>query len=516
MVKKDKKLNAPSVGGISANNDSLDLYDLFEEDDNQKSENSVTITKEKIRKGNGKGLFSKPIFVVPFVIALIACVVLGSVFLYFNYVKYPPEQKRVWEESRLYALTQYESCVNSFSLDTECYLMKELLYANSNPYREQFYKYVVNTVMYSADPVPKKNIYGKDYIDPTTDSIVLEESWLSEDEAVSLSYIDYSSIEFSAEKVRSLITESGLSASDVDYHNKLTDLFCQYICGLDVEKLPIAVHRRVPFTDAIDGGYCVSPKEDIYLDRLLFSSNELYACFERFAEEAARCLNIDLNISQDYTDWENSPEYGVTPAPTKYGKYSIQHNWCGSYYLMNERKEVILPGIGDGSKEHPAGVDTPVITYVLETDSNGNLTKLPIRVVLKEYGVSQEALDWFNNKDERNKGYDVRSRFQYCYFVFEVTNLSGSTLTVFDNATLCDNNANASGRAGMMYGVQSSVTLMPDETGIIETWGRSTELYLKYLIWGEDFGDATSPIWFRVLAGDLEDPSWNKGVYVER
>ena len=131
-----------------------------------------------------------------------------------------------------------------------------------------------------------------------------------------------------------------------------------------------------------------------------------------------------------------------------------------------------------------------------------------------EYGVSQDAIDWFESKDERNRGIDIESEVQYGYYIFEVTNMSDRELTISDNSSLCDSNVNLMSRTGDMYGLQSSVTLKPDETGIIESWSRSTELNKRYVIWGADFARRTDPIWFRVLAGNIDDPSDNKGVYI--
>ena len=60
------------------------------------------------------------------------------------------------------------------------------------------------------------------------------------------------------------------------------------------------------------------------------------------------------------------------------------------------------------------------------------------------------------------------------------------------------------------------MTLEPDEAGIIETWGSSTELNTKYLIWGSDFSREEPVVWFRVLAGNVDDPSEDKGVTLNK
>ena len=136
----------------------------------------------------------------------------------------------------------------------------------------------------------------------------------------------------------------------------------------------------------------------------------------------------------------------------------------------------------------------------------------PVKVKLIDYKISQKALDYFQSKDERNRGYDIKSDVQYISYTFEVTNLSNEELTIYDNSSLSDSLANLAPRTGTVYGLQSSVTIKPYETGIIESWGSSTALNTKYLIWGSDFKREQSVVWFRVLAGDIDDSSENKGV----
>ena len=92
--------------------------------------------------------------------------------------------------------------------------------------------------------------------------------------------------------------------------------------------------------------------------------------------------------------------------------------------------------------------------------------------------------------------------------------MSDTTITISDNSSLSDRNTNLSSKTGTIFGLIDEVKLKPDEVGYIETWGRSTELYKKYFIWGADFDKRIEPVWFRVLSGDLEDTSFDKGVHI--
>lgn len=500
-----------------------DSVDLFFENNSLFSEISGSSRNVKNRSTKGNNLSSGRIVGMVFTGIAMSCLLFACVFaLYTRFIRFPSECKRVWEESRLYAVESFADSVNDVSVNVSgSYLAQELPYANGNKDRETFMKYAMGTVSYSTDVVNKKNVFGNDLVDPESMDVLTEHSWLEEDEEAFIHYIDYSAIEFDEERVSLLLKGSELTADDIDYSNRLTDLFCQYIYSIDVGEVPMVSIARIPKLDECEVGFKVSLKEDIFIDKALFSSPELYDCYERFAEVVAKQLGIDLFASKEYKDWlqlSDANKEDILP-PVKYGKYSIGHTWCGAYYLLNEYKgsgvgSVVTPHLGDGSKKQPASVGTPVITYILRYDESGDIERLPIRVTLKEFGVSQKAIDWFQAKNVQNRGYDVTSELQYCYYVFEVTNLSKETIVIYDNTSLCDSNANCSARTGTIYGLQSTVELAPEETGIVESWGRSTELNLKYVIWGADFARREEPVWFRVLAGDLEDPTWEKGVYI--
>ena len=506
----------------SSDSEGDDFFDPFSEGLEENSEKLGSSTMEKVR--TMKKLTAGRIVLmvlVGIVVSFLIFVVVGSV--YTNKIRYPAKEEIIVENTGRYALESFNRSVKELNTGIEgAYLDREYSYANANSDRQAFMKYVAGTVLYTPDIVNAKNVFGNDLVDPETDEIVTETSWVSLGEEVTLSYVDYSAIEFDADKVKDMVKSSGLTVSDVSYQDRVTDLFCEYIYSIPVEEVPVKSVRRVPALIAEGNGYVVGIDEDVYLDKLLFSSNELYDCFERFAEVAGKAANggKSLSKSDEYVAWTKLSEAKKTyPAPLMYGKYSIGRLWLGAYYLSNEyvydnNHGGVSPQLGDGSFEQPASVGTPVVTYVLRGGGEESLRKYPIRVTMIEFGVSQDAIDYFQSKDVQNRGYDVTSEVQYCYYVFEITNLSNETLDIYDNASLCDSSANVSNRTGMIYGLQDHVVLAPEETGYIETWGRSTELNLKYVIWGADFARRESPVWFRVLAGDLEDPTWEKGVYI--
>lgn len=534
-----------------------------------KVQNQSVVQKEQSEKPPKK-LFTwyKIVFAVILGLAMIGGIFLTVTAWYTNNLRYPKQVTVDYQQTGMYALENYAEQVHNLEgIDENSYLPKELLYANSNLEIEDFMHKVASTVSYDSDEKVAKNIYGNDMIDKNSLDIVMEKSTVEEGEEISTFYVDYDAIEFNKSKIKKLMADEELKLGDVDYQNKLVIIFVRYINGM--EELPIKEVRRVPNIqmlqmtgesekDQVINYYVVLPEEDIFFDTELFSSEEFYNCLDRFSALAGDSVGTSikrsgfsgwgktaeigsvpkpsdadevsfgsLKESQEYLDYmEMPPEKQATmEKPARYGyKNTIARDWCGAYYWMNyvapgEEPEVdengnIIgkkPKLGNGTKEDPATFNTSVVTTMFDEEGN----EVPIRVTLKEFGVSKKAIDWFESKDIQNRGINLNSGVQYCYMIFDVTNLSDMEITIKDNCALSDPNVNLSVRTGTIFGLQDSVTLGPDETGTIESWSRSTELYLKYLIWGADFDRRADVVWFRVLAGDLEDESQYKKVHVE-
>lgn len=444
---------------------------------------------------------------------IVFSVIVGSI--YMRYIKYPDREEIKYEESGLYCLENWVSDISE--LKGGEYISKEVEYANGNEDRVAFYKNILSTVGYTPGKTTVKNVYGNDYINKETGEVEYMDSLVSEGEEVTLSYVDYTKIEFDEDIVKDLMDEANLRVGDADYSNLLINVFCRYINQLST--LPTKSVKYVPNIEKSGNAYEVLPEEDIYLDNLLFSSEEFKDAVYRFSLEAGKVTGgKKLKNFQPTKEWKKWKKLSKSKRknkeePAKYsGKQLCSTSWCGTYNLINN-ESIKTPELGNGTLENPASVGTGILTNWLVKE-NGKVEKYPIKVKLVEFGVSEDAIEWFESKDERNRGIDITSEAQYCYYVFEVTNLSSKALTIKDNSSLSDSSANLSSRTGTLYGIQSKVKINPDETGIIESWSRSTELNKKYVVWGKNFERREEPVWFRVLAGDLEDPSENKGVRI--
>lgn len=566
--------NAEEEDSLDANYDYLTRYDLeYREGETEsqrrkrlrlaKEANKQRERQKSIRRGSGIIELS-----VSRVLRILLASIVGGfffftcvLFLYTKYIRYPAMEEVVYETTGRYALDRWSEALGGYDQgiknylqlgeDGVSYLESELVYANGNDLKKEFFAKMVSTVSYAPNKVVARNVYGNDMIDSKSNEKVSIDSYISLGEEVNLSYVDYSKIYVDKNIVKSMMKEQNLKLGDAGYSSKLTNLFCRYILNLD--ELPIKTVSHVPnLSGDSNHGYRVTEEEDIFLDKLLFSSPEFYALTLRFSEVAGEdSINPDWNvwnlsqnkvsenepvkeysklpIQQSWMNWVNSPEKENTLEPSKYrSEYMIGKTWCGSYYLQNEYVEidsngkkvyrVIEPALGDGSFENPASLNTEVVTKVRNgfkgKDGKVVTEDCPIGITMVEFGVSQDALDWFDSKDERNRGHDIKSEVQYAYYRFRVRNLSNRTIVVSDNSSLCDDNVNFSERTGIIYGLTDKITLKPGQEGIIESWTASTDLPRKYLVWGKSFSRESDVVWFRKLAGDLEDTSLNKGVMV--
>lgn len=492
---------------------------------------------------------------------------LGVYGFYYNQIRYPSQMVEDVDSSGLGALNRFVSAINTLSNDkisditgVDSFLSMEIEYANGDEDKEEFIANMVSTVSYEPKKVVAKNKYGNIMVDRDTEETVYTDSLVNgEDESVVLHYIDYSKVKLDQEKIQELMAEEDLKPGDVDYSNKLVSVFCKYMNALDYSGIPLVDDDRVPNLVKDRNGYSVTSDEDIYIDKALFSSEEFYSFLTEFSRVAVgseeknpkwdewnklseeeksetkepRKTLKKMQPSKEWQEWDKLDEATKekTEEPEKYDpKLIISKDWCGSYYLQNEYsvidengnevKKSVSAELGTGELENPAGLNTDVITYVFieEEDSNGNpvLNPYPIRIRLTDFRVSEEAIEWFQSKDERNRGYDIKSEIQYCCYTYEVTNLSDKTLTIKDFTSLADENANLAPRTGTVYGLKEEITLAPDKVGVLESWGNSTELNTKYLIWGSNFERKEPVVWFRVLAGDIDDPSDDKGVTLNK
>ena len=163
-----------------------------------------------------------------------------------------------------------------------------------------------------------------------------------------------------------------------------------------------------------------------------------------------------------------------------------------------------LPRVGKGTFDAPAGINTPVVTHVLDAEGN----EVPIEVTLTNFVTGNDAYKVMTSKSQQNRGFVDKSDVQYAYYTFTVKNLGTAPVTITANDSLVDAQRNRFNRTGTVYGLNVKLSdLKPGESGTIESWSSSIRLKELYLIWGIDFPSDKQPVWFKVLAGDSSSAS---------
>lgn len=185
----------------------------------------------------------------------------------------------------------------------------------------------------------------------------------------------------------------------------------------------------------------------------------------------------------------------------------IWYNNCGTYYLENiyKGKGLTIFRVGDGSIENPAGIGTPIITKVFGSDGEYH----DVEVTLLAYWTGQDAIDYVQKFDTRNRGFNINSVVQLIAYEISVRNLDGATYTFNSEMALCDKNSNTSARTGTMYSFSKDISITEGQTIIINDWANSTELNQKYVVWGKTFARTYPYVYFRILAGEGNVPTYS-------
>lgn len=185
----------------------------------------------------------------------------------------------------------------------------------------------------------------------------------------------------------------------------------------------------------------------------------------------------------------------------------IPYCFLGSYYCQNEYKGSYSPDVkvGDGTVEYPAGVGTPIITKCLGSDGKYH----DIKITLIGYWKGQDAIDYAIKFSEKNRGFDVNSVIQLICYELKIENLEGKAFAFESDMFLSDKNSNNSTRTGTMYGFHEKATVEANGSIVINDWATSTELEQKYVCWGESFDRAYATVYFKVLAGEGNVPTYS-------
>lgn len=416
-----------------------------------------------------------------------------------------------------YNLLQWNESVKSGNSDLLAtavegsYLAQESDYASSSEFKTEFYKVIMNTVNYKVPEVELTKSNGKPIMVHDKPKMVMSD--LMNGESVQLQVIDWTKLNFTKDEIVNFKDnhekfKNFNLTSDTSY--AMQELFAAYVAEQVNSPKPGAVvittKEWVPQLEpyeTVDSngdsamGMRVSKAEDIALDNLLFGSKE-------FLDAQARFYSAYFNkpIPDEWATYIKDTE-AKKVVPTSYLD-TMNPNWIGAYRLQVQIVEEgkasgtevkpILPSLGDGTKENPAGLNTSVRTSYISG------TKVfPVRIELTEFKMDQDAIDFFNSKDSRNFGFSTESQRVYASGKLLVTNVSAEEFTVKEDTAIVDDQLNQTASTGTVYGLKREATLKPGDTVELDFWASSTEINSRYLIWGKSFNRQEPAVWFRVL-----------------
>ena len=182
----------------------------------------------------------------------------------------------------------------------------------------------------------------------------------------------------------------------------------------------------------------------------------------------------------------------------------LPYTYLGSYFAQNgynNGQTKVMPLLGNGTFQQPAGVGTPVLTKVRATDGKF----YDCRVTLTMYVAGQSAINYAARYSEKNRGFLSNNTVQLSCFEVNVENLSGKTITFNEDLALCDERNDMSPRTGLMYGFKMKGKAKAGETITLQSYLVDTDLANKYLVWGKSFERRYEPVWFRVLKNNVDE-----------
>lgn len=234
----------------------------------------------------------------------------------------------------------------------------------------------------------------------------------------------------------------------------------------------------------------------------------------QYDENGEKIVNYYSVKDENGKDWIQPDEWILTDVEKQreitidwVEETGLPYAMLGTYYIQNEYtgKYPTVFRVGNGSVEFPAGIGTTIVTKVLCDDGKYH----NVKVALQGYWTDQHAIDYAEGFSSRNKGFTVTSPVRLICMEFTVQNLEKEPITFQSEMCLCDKNYNVSSKTGTLYGFYDFVTLQPKESKLINDWYSSTELAQKYLGWGKSFDREFPIVYFDVLAGTGEIPSYS-------
>ena len=464
--------------------------------------------------------------------------------LYWYSTEYVPPMEIVnFEESGQRPLVDLEKALNSGNMEKvlkivgeDSWLAQEIEYANGNESRLDFIKLVTSKTKFDFPLVQAHNKRGLMY--DKAGNPIQTESDMTDGSKTIVTHLDYSALavkmQEDSDEILKMLAEKGYKSTDYTYKDEMIDLMIEYIMSL--RDLPVTetqvdiplVNR--PIEETVKKGrkerttttdnYVIA--DDVELDKLLFSSDDFHKMCDSFSQVISGWKPTITQQEQDnpeYAKYQRGIADGTisadTPAPDKKimvnvvvgdsfpSEEIVPYTWIGSYYCQNEYKngkEVILPQVGNGTIERPAGVGTTLVTKAIGTDGTAHDVKLTLKSAYRD----QDAINYLAKFSEQNRGFNTAGNMKLMCFEYTVENLESAPITINSDFFLSDSNADGVSRTGNMFGLTDSATIQPGEVKTMQDWVCSADIEKKYVVWGKSYSRNYPYVWFKLLAGDSD------------
>lgn len=432
----------------------------------------------------------------------------------------------------------------------DSYLAQEWSWVNANTVREDFLKKIGSTVNVTTNKVtiPDYNALAKQCKSDSKNIKMLyksakyaETDYTYKDEVADLMFqwvsdlkeIPTKTVDLDVNLADDSKLDDLLFGSD-DFHN-FEDAFGQVIVDWTGKKMEDyqtteMVHNpeydswKAKFEERFfaDGGYW-DAEHNRYAGGHFVKNKSLWEPWYEYDEAGNIQYNEDGSLkvryysvkNDDGTDWIQPAEQ-VEGTVTKQREVDatwepeqlLLYNLVGTHYISTSYKGngSKVEQSGNGKKEKPAGVGTSIITKA--QDVNGVFHD--VRITMKGYWTGKDAITYAEQIDGRNRGFTTDSVVQLITYEIEVENLEANPITL-KRTELClaDDNSNISARTGTLYGFSDTVTIDGNKSIIMNDWDASTTLDQKYVCWGRDFAREYPFVYFQILAGTGDIPSYS-------
>ncbi len=330
----------------------------------EKKPESPKRTKKVTKSPKSKRFWAIVVFSV-----IVAVAIVVSLWV----VKKKVEERKAYEESLIvheertseYTVRRFSELVEAFDTDTlgnssvvlTSFISKETTLFNEDAKLKEFAKWVCSSSsIVGGDST--KNLSGYDEV-VNVDVVTVD--WVSVAESLD------------SAKIYSLMSDSGVSGSDLDLSIKLPDLFSDYMVSLEeVPTVSKSVDLKLVRVDEEDrSGYHYVISDDASIDDVLFGSDEFHSAMESFAKIVVGWTGFK---TEEYTEQEEqeNPEYvnWLNQLNAEIAKYPTWKNTSKClyepYYKRDEKNKIVKDENGNKIVDF----------YVLyEASSNGKKIK---------------------------------------------------------------------------------------------------------------------------------------------